>query len=1048
MRELRRRSVVVLSAIALVGTATITALPAGAAPTSPPGGVDLEVYEGEVDAAGIETMRELGLDADNFIVDDAAGGNVEVEAVLSDGQAAKLRSKGVDLEVKEINGVAASEVLEQQAQQGWDAFRPYGTPGGIKDEILATATAFPELTKVVVIGETVNGQEILALKVTEDASKLKDGKRPAVLYASAQHAREWITPEMTRRLMHYFLDNYGADPEITELVDTTELWFIPVLNPDGYDFTHTDERLWRKNLQDNNVDGVITVGDGVDLNRNFAVKWGYDNEGSSPDPASDTYRGTGPNSEPETQALDGLFRRIGFEFFVNYHSAAQLLLYGIGWQVSTPSPDDVIYEAMAGTDEDPAVDGYDPDISAELYTTNGDTDTHATVQYGTLGFTPEMSTCEAASDSVPDDEWEAEDCVSGFIFPDDEELIQAEFEKNIPFALAVAQSTHDPDDPVVPTTVDGPDAPDLVADPFTVSYGTDQQVAVTAKRSLRSLLLHYSINGGAPVDSEMTEWQGGERYGDTHDDYYGEFRATITAQPGDEVEVWFTGRNQGVGAGTPVETEPFTYTVHDDIGGDVLILAAEDVTGISPVQGLTSAQFDDEYASSLEAAGYSSDVYDFDLMGRQAPHHLGVLSHYDAVVWETGNDIILRSVGQVGGTTAKASLDIEVAVRDYLNEGGKLLAAGQFNQFAQAANGAYWYNPFQPPECTTPQVYPCLPVLNDFQQYWLGAYVNVSDGGTDFTDPDNPEPHQLIGVEDTVFEDFTGDLNAAGSAENQDHTALLLTTSSFLPPDQFPQFASEAPVDWEIPGGPFDPHLGSEWYVYSQQADVSYKRLTRTIDLSSATSGTLNFWTSYDTEADWDFLFVEAHEVGSDAWTTLPDANLHTTQETGLSCPEGWHELHPFLANYQTVTGTDTCDPTGQTGGEWNAASGSSQGWVEWSVDLSAYAGSQVEVSITYASDWAIQGIGVFVDDITVLADGQPTAGTTDFETDDGGWMASEPPEGSVANSNDWIRTQLGFEEGAVTTTEDTVYAGFGFEGLAPAERNDLMARAMAHLLP
>ena len=126
-------------------------------------------------------------------------------------------------------------------------------------------------------------------------------------------------------------------------------------NPDGYDFTHTDERLWRKNLRDNNGDGVITVGDGVDLNRNFAVKWGYDNEGSSPDPASDTYRGTGPNSEPETQALDGLFADVGFEFFVNYHSAAELLLYGIGWQVSTPSPDDVIYEAMVGTDNNPAV---------------------------------------------------------------------------------------------------------------------------------------------------------------------------------------------------------------------------------------------------------------------------------------------------------------------------------------------------------------------------------------------------------------------------------------------------------------------------------------------------------------------------------------------------------------------------------------------------------------------------------------------------------------------------------------------------------------------
>ncbi len=118
-------------------------------------------------------------------------------------------------------------------------------------------------------------------------------------------------------------------------------------------------------------------------------------------------------------------------------------------------------------------------------------------------------------------------------------------------------------------------------------------------------------------------------------------------------------------------------------------------------------------------------------MGRRAPHPLGVLSHYDAVVWETGNDIIPRAPGQVGGTAATMANDLELVVRDYLNEGGKLLAAGKYNQFAQAANGAYFYNPFQPPECTTPGAYPCLPLLNDFQQYWLGAYVNISDGGTD-----------------------------------------------------------------------------------------------------------------------------------------------------------------------------------------------------------------------------------------------------------------------------------------------------------------------------
>ena len=112
---------------------------------------------------------------------------------------------------------------------------------------------------------------------------------------------------------------------------------------------------------------------------------------------------------------------------------------------------------------------------------------------------------------------------------------------------------------------------------------------------------------------------------------------------------------------------------------------------------------------------------------------------------------------------------------------------------------------------------------------------------------------------------------------------------------------------------------------------MSYKRLTRTVDLTGATAGQLRFFTSYDTEADWDYLFVEAHEVGTDTWTTLPDANGHTGTDTGLSCAAGWNELHPFLNHYQ---GAD-CSPTGTTG-TWNAATGASAGWEEWVVDLSA----------------------------------------------------------------------------------------------------------------
>ena len=74
-------------------------------------------------------------------------------------------------------------------------------------------------------------------------------------------------------------------------------------------------------------------------------------------------------------------------------------------------------------------------------------------------------------------------------------------------------------------------------------------------------------------------------------------------------------------------------------------------------------------------------------------------------------------------------------------------------------------------------------------------------------------------------------------------------------------------MDWVRPGSsPFEPYEG-EWYAYSGRGDENYKRLTSTVDLSGASAGELRFWTSFDIEADWDFMFVEAHEVGTDSCT-------------------------------------------------------------------------------------------------------------------------------------------------------------------------------------
>jgi bacillopeptidase F (M6 metalloprotease family) len=235
--------------------------------------------------------------------------------------------------------------------------------------------------------------------------------------------------------------------------------------------------------------------------------------------------------------------------------------------------------------------------------------------------------------------------------------------------------------------------------------------------------------------------------------------------------------------------------------------------------------------------------------------------------------------------------------------------------------------------------------------------------------------------------------------------------------------------------GIFDPHSG-DYYVYSQQADSSYKRLGGTFTLPPG-SPTLKFWASYDIEPDWDCAFVEIDEVGTDTWATLPDVNGLTYNDTGLSCASGWvDQIHPFLAHYMNAG----CNPTGTTGA-WNAITGNSGGWQQVEIDLSAYEEKDVELYISYASDWGTQNLGVFLDDIELS--GYPLE---DFEVGYGVWPPIAPPTGSP-ESNNWNRIEsFGLPEGPVIRTPNTLYLGFGFEAIDTAEnRATVMERVMSY---
>jgi hypothetical protein len=1037
----------------------------------PASGARLDAYKVKLSGAKqLRILKEQGFD----ITEGQRARTLEI--VGTRGQIAKLRRSGVSAKLLvDRRGRRAARVAAAQAADGWQVWRPYartdvpvsgaaGNPtANIMTQLENLAAKHRNIAELQTIGSTVENVPIYAMKVTKNARDRQDGSRPAVLYSSLQHAREWLAGETGRRTLRMFLDNYGREgtavgtdnqpiagvsaEEITRLVNTRELWFILVANPDGYDYTFDPQnRLWRKNLRDNNNDGQITAIDGVDLNRNFPTNWNYDDEGSNTERSSETFRGTGPASEPETEAFLSLTKRVDFAYNKNDHTHGKLLLWPPGWQVDTRYADEPLMEALAGDDENPGIPGFDPEVGAELYTTNGDTNDHLYAAHDTISYTPEGT--PAASGS-------------GFVFQDVEADVQKEFEDHVQFALDLARSA---EDVTRPDSHIGNEAPNYVVDTFNVSYGDPQTVQVNARRDLGRITAKYRINGGSVRSADTREWNGGLRYGGEGDNWYHRVRGQVRGtDPGDEVEVWFVSSKGNR------KSQSFTYTVRSDSGADVLVLAVEDYTGFLNFPAYPSEDgpfYLSYYADALAANGIGFDVWDYDAEGRKAPDPIGVLSHYDAVIWYTGNDLTTRRPNRGGVADLEAHRTI-TAVRDFVNEGGRVAITGH-SAGRQWDGVEYPQEGFPLTQCDgnllTTDDGKCQPLSNDFAQYYMGSYVRSDGGGL-------REDASVLPVSGLTapLDNWTATLDGEDSAGNQGNrvpgiatTGTHLVTSSILDAETYPQFASEQAADWQSTGDkPFDPRTG-EWYMTSQNINEGYKRLTRTIDLRNASSGELSFWTSYNTEPGWDYVFVEAQSLdasgnGAGDWTTLPDSMGHTGRETGSSCASGWtEELHNHLRNYQTYNpaGGGSCTPEGPvrpdgTRGEWHAASGNSGGWQEWKIDLSRYAGKQVEISIVFATDWGTLTVpGMLVDDTTVTVGGAPVAQTS-FETDMGGWsVPGAHPAGPSSNLNDWIRSQRIFEDAAVTKSDFGLFFGFGFEGVDGAEnRAELMRRTVDYLL-
>ena len=316
-----------------------------------------------------------------------------VDVVAPASHLEKFRDLGFSIEVQIEDVDEYTQTLEQQGY--FDHFHDYDRA---LSEMEAVEAAHPDIAKLYDIGdgwEKTQGladRDIWAIKISDNVTT-EESHEPEVLYMGCHHAREIITPEIVLFFMHYLVENYGSDPEVTYLVDNRQLWLIPVVNPDGLAvvFTGTD---WRKNTRDNNESGQFeTSYDGIDLNRNYGFAWGYDDLGSSPNPSNWLYRGTAPFSEPETQAIRDFVEVHNFVISLSYHSYSNLWLYPWAY-AALNTPDHEIFVEIA--DSCVAYNGYEPGntLSGTIYAVNGDTDDwmygEQTTKCKTFAFTPEV----------------------------------------------------------------------------------------------------------------------------------------------------------------------------------------------------------------------------------------------------------------------------------------------------------------------------------------------------------------------------------------------------------------------------------------------------------------------------------------------------------------------------------------------------------------------------------------------------------------------------------------------------------------------------------
>ncbi|HET7676732.1 MAG TPA: M14 family metallopeptidase [Candidatus Limnocylindrales bacterium] len=271
----------------------------------------------------------------------------------------------------------------------------YHTYAEMTAEVKAVAEAHPGIVTRFSIGKSYQGRDLWAVKVSDNPTV--DENEPEVLFDGLHHAREHMTLEMTLAILHWLVDGYGSDAQVTTLVNQREIWIVFAVNPDGaeYDISGGKYRLWRKNRQPTPVEPYI----GTDLNRNYDYRWGL-NSGSSTNPANLMYRGPRPFSAPETRAMRDFVnsRVVGgrqqIRAAITFHTSGRLVMWPYGYTYTNVPSDMTASDHQVFVKMGRAMayrNGYTPQQASDLYLTSGTTRDWEYGRHRIFAFTFELT---------------------------------------------------------------------------------------------------------------------------------------------------------------------------------------------------------------------------------------------------------------------------------------------------------------------------------------------------------------------------------------------------------------------------------------------------------------------------------------------------------------------------------------------------------------------------------------------------------------------------------------------------------------------------------